>query len=259
VLVLPIIISLINVKGGVGKTMTAINLAGEMAEMGRKVLLIDNDSQSSLTQILNLSHNYTMYDLYDNNKVFFEDCIVEFDKNIFVVPNCIDSAILESDLHSRRMKERILEKKFSIFTNNFDFVIIDNSPFLGLLVQNSLVMSDYYLPIIDNSPSALQGLNMVDRVIRSLNDIGLARNIKLLGILRNRFEKRSIFSRQFTEVVEEELQSKLFKTVIYDSVKYKEASALHTTIQSYSKKHAHVYKDLYYEMMDKINIIESTK
>jgi chromosome partitioning protein len=154
------------------------------------------------------------------------------------------------------MKERILEKKFSLFKNDFDFVIIDNSPFLGLLVQNSLVMSDYYLPIIDNSPSALQGLNMVNRVIRNLNDIGLARNIKLLGILRNRFEKRSIFSRQFTEVVEEELKDNLLKTVIYDSVKYKEASALHTTIQRYSKKHSCVYKDLYYELINKIGKLE---
>lgn len=251
-----IIISLINVKGGVGKTMTAVNLAGQIAAMGHKVLLIDNDSQSSLTQILNLSYTYTLYDLYDNNKVLFEDCIVEFDKNIFVIPNCIDSAILESDLHSRRMKERILENKFSSFQNDFEFVIIDNSPFLGLLVQNSLVMSNYYLPIIDNSPSALQGLSMVNRVISSLNAIGLARDIRLLGILRNRFEKRSVFSHQFTEVVEEELKDNLFKTVIYDSVKYKEASALHTTIQHYSKKHSYAYKDLYYELIDRINIFE---
>lgn len=252
VIILPVIISLINVKGGVGKTMTAINLAGQIADMNHKVLLIDNDSQSSLTQILNVTNKFNMYDLYDNNKVTFEDCIVNFERNMFIIPNCIDSAILESDLHSKRMKESILEKKFSQFENDFDFIIIDNSPFLGLLVQNSLVMSNYYLPVIDNSPSALQGLNMVDKVIMSLNSIGLCDDIKLIGILRNRFEKRSIFNRQFSEVVEDELKNKLFKTVIYDSVKYKEASAMHSTIQQYSKSHAQPYKELYYEILDRI-------
>lgn len=251
VLIVPII-NLINVKGGVGKTMTAVNLAGQISKQGHNILLIDNDSQSSLSQILNVSSEYNLYDLYDNNKVTLEDCMVKYDENIYVIPNTIESAILESQLHSRRAKESILKSKFDACKKEFDFVIIDNSPFLGLLVQNSLTMSEYYMPIIDNSPSALQGLNMVNKVIHNLNDIGLAKNIKLLGILRNRFEKKSLFGKQFTEVVEEELNDKLLETVIYDSVKYKEASAMHKTIQDYSAKHSAPYKELYYEIILRI-------
>lgn len=249
---MPVVISCINVKGGVGKTMTAINLAGAIAQQKHKVLLIDNDSQSSLSQILNIENQYTMYDLYTNNKVSFDDCIVEYNEFISVIPNTIESSILEKELYNRRTPEMILKNKYQSLNEEFDFIIIDNSPFLGMMVQNSMCMSDYYMEIIDNSPSALQGLNMVDRIINELKDNDLIDNIKLIGILRNRFERRTVFSKQFTEVVEETLEDKVFKAIIYDSVKYKEATAVHKTIQEYSTKHCKPYTELYYEIVDRI-------
>ena len=246
-------ISIINVKGGVGKTLTAINLAGQMVKQNKNVLLIDNDPQSSLSQILNIKSDYTMYDLYTNNKINFEDCIRKYTKHIYVVPNSIESAVLESELHSKRNREEILKAKYQKFSDNiFNFVLIDNSPFLGIEVQNSLVMSNYYLEVIDNSTSSLQGLNMVDKIINELKENNLINELKLIGILRNNFQKRTIFSKQFDEVVEEELNDKLFKTIIYNSVKYKEASALHKTIQEYSSIHSKPYANLYSELIDRI-------
>lgn len=248
------IISLVNVKGGVGKTTTAINLAGAMAKQKHKVLIIDNDSQSNITQILNVQSEYTLYDLYINPKVSFDDCMQQYNNYIYVIPNTIDSAILESQLHSKFNKETILKNKYEKFDNDFDFILIDNSPFLGITVQNSLVMSDYYIEIIDNSTSALQGLNMVNKIVNELKENSLNNNLKLLGILRNRFQKRTLFNKQFDEVVQEELKENLFNTIVYDSVKYKESSALHQTIQDYSKSHGKPYAELYYEIIKRIKL-----
>ncbi|MCB2361978.1 ParA family protein [Clostridium estertheticum] len=246
------IISLINVKGGVGKTATAINLAGAIADQKHKVLLIDNDSQSSLSQILNIKNKFTMYDLYSNSKVEFSDCIAKYNEYIHVIPNTIESSVLERELYNKKCPEHILKSKYKNFSHDYDFIIIDNSPFLGMMVQNSLCMSNYYMEIIDNSPSALQGLNMVSKIVNELKENLLIEDLKLIGILRNRFEKRTVFSRQFTEVTEEALKDDLFSAIIYDSVKYKEATAMNKTIQEYSNKHAKAYTELYYEILDRV-------
>lgn len=246
------IITILNVKGGVGKTTTVINLAGAIAKQKHKVLIIDNDSQSNVTQILNIKSEYSLYDLYTNPKVNFEDCISQYNEGIYVIPNVIDSSILESQLHNKMSRESILKNKYEKFSHDFDFILIDNSPFLGITVQNSLVLSEYYMEVIDNSVSALQGLNMVERITNEIKDSDLNDNLKLLGILRNRFEKRTIFNKQFDEVVQEELKDSLLKTIIYDSVKYKEATALHKVIQDYSSHHSKPYKDLYYEIISRI-------
>jgi chromosome partitioning protein len=149
-------------------------------------------------------------------------------------------------------RESILKNKYEKFSNDFDFILIDNSPFLGITVQNSLVLSDYYMEVIDNSVSALQGLNMVEKITDEIKESVLNENLKLLGILRNRFERRTIFNKQFDEVVQEELKGSLLKTIIYDSVKYKEATAFHKVIQDYSAIHSKPYKELYYEILDRL-------
>jgi chromosome partitioning protein len=246
------IISVINVKGGTGKTTTTINLAGQFADNQHKVLLIDNDSQSNLSQILNVSNEYNLYDLYSNSKVKFEDCIVKYNDYIDVIPNTIESAVLENELHNKMTRETILKSKWNKFKNDYDVVLIDNSPFLGLCTTNSMTMSDYYLTVIDNSTSSLQGLNMVNKLVNDIKETGTNEHLKLLGILRNNFDKKTLFSRQLNEVVIDELKADVFETIIYNSVKYKEASAMNQTIQQYSNKYADPYKKLIYEMMKRM-------
>lgn len=246
------VISIINVKGGVGKTTTCANLAGQFAKQGHKVLLIDNDSQSNLSQILNVKGQYNLYDLYSNSKVNFEDCIVTYNEWIDLIPNVIESAVLESELHNRATRKTILKNKFEKFKNNYDIVIIDNSPFLGLCTTNAMVMSNYYIEVIDNSTSALEGLNLVNNLVNNIKETRINKEIKLLGILRNNFDKKTIFSKQINEVITEELNNDVFKTIIYNSVKYKEAVASNLTIQDYNKKYSEFYKDLYYEIIKRM-------
>lgn len=243
-------ISLVNIKGGVGKTLTTINLAGELAKQ-YKVLIIDNDSQGNATQILNADHNFKMRDLYLNKKVNFDDCIVDIKLNMSIICNSIESAIVERDLYTKTSRETILRAKFLKMRREFDFVLIDNSPFLGSCVDNALVMSDYYIEVMDDSTSALDGLQMVHDVVATLREAELS-NIKLLGVLRNGYEKVSRFGKQFRQVSEEIVKEDIFKTIVYRSVKYKEATTNHMLIQEHSAKYAEPYTSLVTEIMKRI-------
>lgn len=250
------IISIINIKGGVGKTTTVINLAGALAHKGHKVLILDNDPQSNITQILNIKNQYTMYDLYTNKKVIFDDCISQYNNNIYVIPNSIESAILDMELNNRTNRENILKNKLNTLNMEFEYILIDNSPFLNVIVHNALTMSDYYIEVIDNSTSAIQGLNLVSRTINNIKDSMLNDRIKLLGILRNRFDKRTNFTKQFVEVLESNYKDNLFNTIIYDSIKYKESITYNKTIQEYNKQYSEPYNALYREVIDRINNIK---
>jgi len=246
------IISIINVKGGVGKTSTTINLAGQFAQHEHKVLLIDNDSQSNLSQILDVESEYNLYDLYSNPKVKFEDCIVKYNDWIDVIPNTINSASLENELHNKMTRETILKSKWEKFKNPYNVCIIDNSPFLGITTTNAMCMSNYYLSVIDNSTSSLQGLNLVDKLVKNIKENGVNDNLKLLGILRNNFDKKTIFSKQLNEVITDDYKDDVFETIIYNSVKYKEAATMNKTIQEYNNKYAEPYKRLLYEIIKRM-------
>jgi chromosome partitioning protein len=248
------IISLFTVKGGVGKTTTCVNLAGEMSRRGYKTLIIDNDPQSNATQILNIkSIKYDAYDLYDNKNVTFSDCIYQYNKNLFIIPNNIESSELEIDLHTRLNRENILKNKLDGLSS-FDFVLIDNSPFISIMLQNSLVCSNYCLTVIDNSSTSLKALNLVAKTINKIKENRLNVNLELLGILRNRFDNRTVFTKQFNEVAVEKLSDSLLKTIIPDSVKYKECSAMNMLMCDYNKEYNKPYENVLNEILGGLNL-----
>lgn len=247
------IIAIANIKGGVGKTLSTINLAGQLAKEGYKTLIIDNDPQSNVTQILDIEEpEITLYDVYNDKKIGIDDCVYDVGENLYIVPNSIKSSKLEVNLSTKMSRESILKMKLNTIPDLFDFVLIDNSPFLGILTQNALVISDYLLSVVDNSSSSLQGLNMLNEVKQEIKEAGLNEDLKLLGILRSRFDKNTRFTKDFNEVLESNYKDSIFETVIYNSVKYKEASALHKTIQDYDTKYAEPYISLVKEIKNRI-------
>jgi len=247
------IISVVNVKGGVGKTITTINLASSIAKSGKKVLLIDNDPQSSLTQILDVTPNQMcLYDLYRHNQINFKETIVENVKtNIDVIPNTIESATLENDLRKIN-REAIFKNKLDSIPNIYNYILIDNSPFLGLCVANSFGISDYYIEVIDNSSSAIKGLEMVKSIVDDVIDSGLNPKIKKLGILRNRYDKRTNYTKQVNDYLNDRFKHQVFQTIINDSVKYREATLMNNTIHEYDKTYALPYDNLYDEVITRL-------
>ncbi len=248
------IISIANVKGGTGKTNTAIGLAKELSKK-YKILLVDNDPQANITSILlnDIScFNITLYDIYLKKNIGFSDCIYEFEKNFYIVPNCLASMTLDLELSSKGNRENILFNKLNTIPNIFDFIIIDNSPFISLQLKNSLVISDIVVCPIDNSSSSLQGYNMMVKTLNDLEDDNLISK-KQVYLLRNRFDKTSKFTKDFNKMLEENLKDILLDTIVFNSIKYKEASALHTTIQNHSNNHSEVFFKLAREILNKLN------
>ena len=246
------IISIANVKGGTGKTNTTIGLAKELSK-NYKILVVDNDPQSNITSILLndiKEFDNTLYDVYLQKNIGFNDCIYEFQENFYIIPNCLNSMTLDLELSSKGNRENILLNKLHTIPNIFDFVIIDNSPFISLQMKNSLIISDLIICPIDNSSSSLQGYNMMIKTLNNLQDDNLISQ-KNIYVLRNRFDKISKFTKDFNKTVQESLKDVLLETIIFNSIKYKEASALHTTIQEHSKEHSKVFKNLAEEILDK--------
>ena len=248
------VISFVNCKGGTGKTTSCVNLVGQMEKQGHRVLLIDNDAQGNASKIMDVKSPYNLFDLYSIPNIDFEDCIVKYNDKIDVITNDVKSFTLESELHNKRTRETILKVKFAKFPNkkDYDFIIIDNSPFIGIATTNALTMSDYYISVIDKGTSALQNLHIIDNLVADIIDLGENTDLKLLGILRNNFDKKTIFTRQMNEVIEDSFKNNLFNTIIYNSIKYVEAITLNKTIQDYNNKWSEPYKLLYYEIISKI-------
>ncbi len=247
------IITIGNIKGGVGKTTTVLNVASELARQGYKTLIIDGDSQSDTTNILDIGEFDTgLYEVYKDKHTGFDDAIYEVKENLYIVPNNIRSNKLEMELATRMNRESILKAKLETMPDLFDFCIVDTSPFLGLTTQNCLAIADYYICVLDNSSSALSGFSLMREVVQELKDVGINKDLKLLGVLRNRFDKRTNYSKSFNSVLEEAIPEHLFKVIIPDAVKYKEAAAMHQAIQGYSMPHAKVYTDLVDEIKERI-------
>lgn len=248
------IIAIINQKGGVGKTTTAVNLASYLAKSGKRVLLADLDPQGNATSGLGIDkHNLdeTMYDALFNHEA--ATSIVrdtEFD-NLQVLPANTNLAGAEVQLVSTMQREIQLREVLNQFDH--DYILIDCPPSLGLLTINALSAADYVLIPVQNEYYALEGLsqliNVVERVQTAINP-----DLKILGVILTMFDPRNSLSKQVKEELEKHFGNKLFTTVIPRNVRLAEAPSFGKPIGEHDKwsKGARAYKSLAKEVMNRV-------
>ena len=220
------IIAMCNQKGGVGKTTTAINLASALAGYGRKVLVVDFDPQGALSAGLGVvAHDIkTIYDLLVEKDLKVQDVILPTGvKNLDVIPANIDLSAAEVQLVNEVAREQILARVLRPITDNYDVVIIDCQPSLGLLTVNALTAAHGVLIPLNCEFFALRGVALLIETIEKVRD-RLNPAIKLDGILATMYDPRTLHAREVVERLYEAFGDQVFDTIVHRTVKFPDAT-----------------------------------
>lgn len=250
------IISLANQKGGVGKTTTSINLGVFLADAGKKVLVLDLDPQSNLTSGLGLTKELAIdkniYNLLSGKNEANEVYLSTKYKNLFIIPASIELAGAEVELVNAMSRETLLKSALESIRDEFDYVLIDCPPSLGLLTINALVASDYVFIPVQAEYFALEGLG---QLINTINLVKKRLNNKLSvgGVILTMYDSRTNLARQVNDEVRKFFGDKVFTTIIPRNVRLSEAPSHGKAIFDYDPKSqgGFAYHDLAQEVLKK--------
>ncbi len=247
------VIAIANQKGGVGKTTTAVNLAACLAQKGRKVLMLDDDPQGNATSGLGFDKRDIKKCIYDTliNDVPMKDVLLHSDyENLDVIPATIQLAGAEIELVSLMNREGRLKNALERVKHDYDYVLIDCPPSLGLLTINALTAANSVLVPIQCEFYALEGvsqlMNTIKLVQRNLNPA-----LKLEGVLMTMFDQRTNLSSDVVGEVRKYFNTKMYNTIIPRNVRLSEAPSHGQPVIVYDPKSkgAQVYSELAQEVL----------
>lgn len=232
------IIAISNQKGGVGKTSTCINFSAGLALKGKKVLVVDMDPQGNATTGLGISKSELTGSVYDVliNEVPAKSLVVKTSvENLFVLPSNIDLAGAEVELVDERGRERRLSKALANLADEYDYVIIDCPPAIGLLTINALAAADGVLIPIQSEYYALEGLsqlvNTIKLVVKSLNP-----KLTIEGVLITMYDGRALISRQIADEIKKFFGDKVFENFIPRNIRVSEAPSYGKPVMLHDKR-----------------------
>lgn len=249
------IISFTNKKGGVGKTTTAVNMAAYCADFGKRVLLVDIDSQGNATTGLGFSKSALKKSVYN---VLIEDEKAENNimptqiKLLDILPANVDLTGAEVDIVYKRNRERVLKDALERVRDNYDYIFIDCPPSLGLLTVNAWVASDSVIIPLQSEYYALEGLSQLMNTI-SLVKQHLNPQLQIEGVIITMYDGRALISKQITAEIKKFFKSKLYEIIIPRNVRLAEAPSHGKPIMLHDPKcvGARAYKALTEEFLSK--------
>lgn len=252
------IIAIANQKGGVGKTTTAINLSACLAEKGQRVLVIDIDPQGNTTSGLGIAKDNVDNTIYEVmlQEIDISDAICkDIFENLDIIPSNVNLAGAEIDLIDIENREYILKNAINTVRNNYDYVILDCPPSLSMLTVNAMTAADTVLVPIQCEYYALEGLSQlihtIDLVQQRLNP-----NLLIEGVVFTMYDVRTNLSNQVVENVRNNLDAKIYDTLIPRNIRLAEAPSYGLPINLYDSKSAGAesYRLLAKEVIDRKDI-----
>ena len=234
------IIAIANQKGGVGKTTTSINLAACIAEMGKRVLAIDLDPQGNMTSGLGVDKNEVENTVYE---LMLDECSINESiqdtvvKGLRLIPSNVNLAGAEIELLGINDKEYILKTAVDYIRDDYDFIVIDCPPSLNMLTVNAMTTADTVLVPIQCEYYALEGLSQLIHTINLVQE-RLNPNLQMEGVDFTMYDVRTKLSNQVVENVKENLDTKIYETMIPRNIRLAEAPSYGIPINMYDSKSA---------------------
>ncbi len=227
-------IAFTNQKGGVGKTTSTINVGAGLAQEGFQVLLVDLDPQANLTYSLRLSSNRLETSIYDVLKGDIEADEAIINHNGFdIMPSSIDLSGAEMEFANEPAREMLLKNKLSTLSKDYDYILIDCPPNLGLLTLNAFTAVKEIFIVLQSEYLALHGLSKLMDVIQVVKE-RLNPEIEISGIICTLFDGRKNLNNEVVDHIKDYFGDKVFNTIIRDNVALAEAPSHHKTIFEYA-------------------------